>query len=40
MKYLTDKDLSAIELSKKHNIKNFALSFTNSIDDIKNLKKL
>lgn len=40
MKYLTDKDLSAIELSKKHNIKNFALSFTNSIDDIKNFKKI
>ena len=40
MKYLTDKDLSAIELSKKHNINNFALSFTNSIDDIKNFKKI
>jgi len=38
--YLTDKDLKAIKLSKKYNIKNFALSFTNSQEDIKNFKNL
>lgn len=40
IKYLTDKDLNAIKLSKKYNIKNFALSFTNSQKDIKNFKNL
>lgn len=40
IKYLTDKDLNAIKLSKKYNIKNFALSFTNSQEDIKNFKNL
>ena len=30
----------AIKLSKKYNIKNFALSFTNSTDDIKKFKKI
>ena len=32
--YLTEKDLKAIEIGKKLNIKNFALSFTNSINDV------
>ncbi len=39
IKYLTDKDILAIKLSKRYNVKNFALSFTNSIDDIKKFKK-
>ena len=33
--YLTDKDLQAIKIAKKYKIKNFALSFTNSVNDIK-----
>ncbi len=32
--YLTDKDFKAIEIGKKYKIKNFALSFTNSVEDI------
>ena len=35
---LTPKDLECIVLAKRMNIKNFALSFTNSLDDIKNSK--
>ena len=38
--FLTNKDMLAIKLSKKYNIKNFALSFTNSTDDIKKFKKI
>ncbi len=38
--YLTEKDKEAIKLSKMYNIKNFALSFTNNIEDIKKFKKL
>jgi pyruvate kinase len=34
IKYLTSKDLEAIKVGKKNNIKNFALSFTNSVSDI------
>ena len=34
MNYLTEKDFSAIKIGKQLNIKNFALSFTNSVDDI------
>ncbi len=37
---LTEKDFYCIELSKKLNIKNFALSFTNSIKDIKKFRSL
>lgn len=40
LNYLTDKDLKAIEIGKKFKINNFALSFTNSHEDIKNFKKL
>lgn len=40
IKFLTDKDLTAIELSKKYKIRNFCLSFTNSVDDIRNFKKI
>ena len=32
--YLTKKDLAAIQIRKKFNIKNYALSFTNSVEDI------
>lgn len=38
--FLTKKDFAAIKLAKKYNIRNFALSFTNSINDIKNFKKI
>jgi len=34
LNFLTDKDFEAIKIGKKYNIKNFALSFTNSINDI------
>ena len=35
LNYLTIKDHEAIKIAKKYNIKNFALSFTNSKEDIK-----
>jgi pyruvate kinase len=38
--FLTKKDLSAIEIAKKMNIRNFALSFTNNAEDIKRFKKI
>ncbi len=38
--YLTKKDLKSIELGKKLNIKNYALSFTNTLSDLKNFQKL
>ncbi len=38
--YLTPKDLQAIHVGKKHKIKNFALSFTNSVEDILKFNKL
>ena len=34
LNYLTKKDLKAIEVGKKLNIKYFALSFTNTTKDI------
>jgi pyruvate kinase len=34
LNYLTKKDLEAIKIGKKFKIQNYALSFTNSIDDI------
>ena len=37
---LTEKDLSAIKIAKKMNVKNFALSFTNSHYDVLNFEKL
>ena len=37
LEYLTKKDFKAIEIAKKLKIKNFALSFTNTSEDIKNL---
>ena len=38
--FLTKKDLKAIEIAKKNNIKNFALSFTNNCEDIKKFNLL
>jgi len=38
--YLTKKDLQAINVGKRNNIKTFALSFTNSSNDIVNFKKI
>ena len=38
--YLTQKDFEAIKIGKKYKIKNFALSFTNSISDVLNFNKL
>jgi pyruvate kinase len=35
LKYLTNKDFEAIKIAKRYNIKNYALSFTSSSDDIK-----
>ncbi len=40
LNYLTKKDLQSIKIAKKLKIKNYALSFTNSISDIKNFSKL
>ena len=38
--YITDKDKKSIKLGKELNIKNYALSFTNTLKDIKNFQKL
>ena len=38
--YITQKDLQAITIAKKYNIKHFALSFTNSVQDVKKFNKL
>ena len=35
LNYLTKKDFKAIKIAKKFKIKNFALSFTNSVEDMK-----
>ena len=40
LNYLTKKDFRAIEISKKFNINFFALSFTNSVNDIIKFNKL
>ena len=40
MRTLTEKDLRCIEIAKKYKIDNFALSFTNSLEDIKNFNLL
>ena len=40
LNYLTDKDKLAIKIALKNNIKNFALSFTNSPQDIIKFNKL
>ena len=38
--YLTEKDLEAIKIGKKKGIKFFALSFTNSLSDIKKFNRI
>jgi pyruvate kinase len=38
--FLTQKDLKALQVGKELGIKNYALSFTNSINDIKNFNKI
>jgi len=38
--YITRKDLEAITIARKYNIKHFALSFTNSVQDVKKFNKL
>ena len=40
LNYLTNKDLEAIKIGKKFKIKNYALSFTNSVSDIIKFNKL
>ena len=40
LNYLTSKDFEAIKIAKELNIKNFALSFTNTRSDIINFKKI
>ena len=40
LNFLTEKDFQAIKIGKKYNIKNFALSFTSSVQDIKRFNKL
>ena len=40
MKTFTEKDLRCIEIAKKYKINHFALSFTNSLEDIKNFNLL
>ena len=40
LEYLTKKDFSAIEIGKKLNIEHYALSFTNSVNDIKKFNKI
>jgi pyruvate kinase len=40
LNFLTEKDYEAIEIGKKNNIKTFALSFTNSSNDIISFKKI
>ena len=40
LNYLTKKDLKAIEIGKKENIRNYALSFTNNEDDVIKFRKL
>ncbi len=40
LKFLTEKDIEAIKIGKRLNIKNFALSFTNSENDVKKFKEI
>lgn len=40
LKCLTEKDLEAIKIGKINNIKNFALSFTNTLEDVKYFNEL
>ena len=38
--FLTQKDLKAIKIGKNKNIKNYALSFTNTLEDIQRFNKI
>ena len=40
LNYLTKKDFEAIKVAKKFKIKNFALSFTNTVEDINKFNKI
>ncbi len=40
LKCLTNKDIEAIKIGKFNNINNFALSFTNSLDDVRYFNRL
>ena len=40
LNYLTEKDVEAIKIAKSLNIKNFALSFTNTVKDIKRFNNI
>ena len=40
LKCLTEKDMEAVEVGKMHNINNFALSFTNTLKDVKYFNEL
>ena len=40
LNYLTKKDFETIKVAKKFKIKNFALSFTNTVEDIKKFNKI
>tara|TARA_B100000787_G_scaffold169906_1_gene162813 strand:+ start:1567 stop:2535 length:969 start_codon:yes stop_codon:yes gene_type:complete len=40
LNYITHKDILAVELAKKLKIKNFALSFTNSVKDVQQFNRL
>ncbi len=40
LKCLTEKDIEAIKIGKLNNINNFALSFTNSLNDVKYFNQL
>jgi len=40
LSFLTKKDIEAISIAKKNKISNFALSFTNTANDVKNFKKI
>ena len=40
LNFITQKDLKCIKIAKKLKIKNYALSFTNTIQDINNFQKL
>lgn len=37
---ITEKDASAIEIGKRFGVQNFALSFANSVDDVKHMREL
>lgn len=40
MNYLTEKDIQAIKIARENKIKNFALSFTNTAEDVKKFNTL